>query len=227
MPQLLTLRTRPWLASLKGLFFPPVCLICNASMGLSAEEGACSRCGTALKPARATSPCDVSPEDIDGLFALYQYNGAARRLIHRIKLTGDPRAERWLGSELKRRDVLAGQSFDLILSVPSHRKTPSFGSAPRTSSDLWAQALGEGLGVPIAHALVRVRTVSKQTTLHRDQRLASPASSLSVRTGLLKGCRSALLADDVLTTGATARACARLLKRHGVERVTAAVIARG
>ncbi len=226
MPQLLTLRTRPWLASIKGLFFPPVCLVCNASMGLSAEEGACPECRTSLKPARGTAACDVSAEDIDSLFALYQFNGAARRLIHRIKLTGDARAERWLGSELERTGALGGQTFDLILPVPSHRKTGPFGSGPRASS-LWAQALSERLRAPIADALVRVRTVAKQTVLRRDQRLASPASSLNVRTGPLKGCRSVLLADDVLTTGATARACARLLKLHGVERVTAAVIARG
>ncbi len=226
MPQLLTLRTRPWLASIKGLFFPPVCLVCNASMGLSAEEGACLECRTALKPARGTAPCDVSPEDIDHLFALYQYNAPARRLIHRIKLTGDPRAGRWLRSELERTNALDGKTFDLILPVPSHRKTAPFGSSPQASG-LWAQTLSDRLRVPVANALVRVRTVAKQTVLRRDQRLASPASSLNVRTGPLKGCRSVLLADDVLTTGATARACARLLKRHGIERVTAAVIARG
>jgi len=226
MPQILTLRTRPWLASIKGLFFPPVCLVCNASMGLSAEEAACLRCRTALEPARGTTSCDISPEDIDGLFALYRYNAPARRLVHRIKLTADPRAERWLRSELERTNALSMEKFDLILPVPSHRKTAPFGSAPQASG-LWAQALSERLRAPVSGALVRMRTVAKQTVLRRDQRLASPAASLGVRASALKGCRSVLLADDVLTTGATVRACARLLKRNGVERVTAAVIARG
>ncbi|MEM7442063.1 MAG: phosphoribosyltransferase family protein [Pseudomonadota bacterium] len=37
---------------------------------------------------------------------------------------------------------------------------------------------------------------------------------------------SVLVIDDVMTTGATVRECARTLKRHGAARVTVAAIAR-
>lgn len=217
---------RPWFHSFRGVFFPPACLICDNAMSLSAAETVCPGCREGLRPARPTAPADLCPRDLDDIFALYSYGSGARRMIHRIKLTADPRAGRWLSAELVLRAPAAPGGFDLIIPIPSHRKAGPLMSASGPAN-LWAAALSERLRVPAAAALLRSRTVPKQTSLRRDRRLAASEGSLALRTDALKGCRSVLLADDVLTTGATARACARLLKRHGVARVAAAVIARG
>lgn len=226
MSQLLASRTSPWLASLKGLIFPSACLICNQSMSLSAVDLVCLRCGDGLKSSRFTAPGDTSPDDLDDLFALYQFGSAARRLIHRIKLNPDPRAGRWLESEMVRLAIERMGRFDLIVPVPSHRRAGLLALGSE-SSGVWADALSSRLRIPTVKALTRVRTVAKQTSLRRDLRLTASESSLSVRVDKLKNCRSVLLADDVLTTGATARSCARLLKRRGIQRVAVAVIARG
>lgn len=226
MSQLLASRTSPWLASFKGLIFPSACLICNQSMSLSAVDVVCRGCNDGLRPSRYTAPGDTSPEDLDDLFALYQYGSAARRLIHRIKLNPDPRAGRWLEPEIARLPLERMSRFDLIVPVPSHRRAGLL-ALGHESSGVWVDALSSRLRIPSAKALTRIRTVAKQTSLRRDLRLTASESSLSVRSRDLKNCRSVLLADDVLTTGATARGCARLLKRHGVEHVAIAVIARG
>lgn len=226
MPQPLTLSIAPWTATLRGIFFPPVCLICDRSMGLSTLETVCGGCADALKPGRASAPEEASARELDDIHALYHYGSAARRLIHRIKLTRDPRAGRWLASELERRPAFGAARYDLIVPVPSHRKSSWFGSAAEPGR-LWADALSARFGVPVAEGLRRSRTVAKQTALRRDSRLAASANSLVARGAAIGGCRSVLLTDDVLTTGATARACAGLLKSRGVERVAVAVIARG
>lgn len=224
MSSTLVSRSGPWLDSLKGLFFPPVCLLCNRFMGLSAQGSVCLACRPQLALVGAVQTAGEEP--LDGAFFLYRYGRAARRLVHRIKMTGDPRAGVWLEAELRRLQPALPTRPDAVVSVPSHRR-PSPLTSDRGGSALWADALGSFLQIPVRSALTRSRTVPKQTSLTRDRRLAASESSLSVRTKSLAGCRSVLLADDVMTTGATARACARSLKKSGVEQVMLAVIARG
>jgi predicted amidophosphoribosyltransferase len=71
------------------------------------------------------------------------------------------------------------------------------------------------------HLLVRAKAAKRQVGLTRDQRRRNVASAFRVadrkRAGL-RG-RNVLLVDDVITTGATANACARALKRAGATRV--------
>lgn len=222
--------TSPWLVSLKGLLFPPVCLICNRFMGLSAQEPVCGAC----KPLLPLHDQPASPTNsnlsggVDEVFFLYRYGRAARRLVHRMKLTGNPGTGLWLGLELQRLTCQIGShiSFDAVIPVPSHRRRPLFGQ-DAGSAVQWSEVLGAFLKIPVIHALSRTRTVPKQTTLNRSRRLAASESALSVNTRRLDGYRSVLLADDVITTGATSDACARVLKKSGVERVTLAAIARG
>lgn len=225
MSSTLVSRTGPWLDSLKGLFFPPTCLLCYRFMGLSASETVCPKCRPQLRLENNGEAADEAP--LDAVFFLYRYGRGARRLVHRIKMTGDPRAGVWLDSELRRSLFpTPSEPYDAVVPVPSHRRQSVFSSGSG-GADLWPEALGNFLRIPVRTALRRSRTVPKQTSLTRDRRLTSSESSLAVRAALLGGLRSVLLADDVMTTGATARACARLLKKSGVARVGLAVIARG
>lgn len=232
MSMTLAARSDRWLMPLKGLFFPPVCLLCNRSMELSARDAVCLLCRPGLPPSAGGDAAVVSAP-LNGLFALYRYGRGARRLVHRIKLTGDPRAGQWLTAELRRlpetsegaKNLCAG--FDAVVPVPSHRRASLLAAPGGGAAGLWADALASFLKIPVRDALRRTQTVPKQTSLNRVRRMAASASTLETRKGLLQNCRSVLLADDVCTTGATGRACAEALKAAGVGRVTLAVIARG
>jgi predicted amidophosphoribosyltransferase len=174
---------------------------------------------------------------LDGAYFLYSYGRAAKKLVHRIKITGDPRAGVWIRSEIawlrsarltnfEPLDASDPDRFDAIVPVPSHHRS-SLLNPDSCSASLWAHELAAAYGVPVRRALRRTRTVPKQTSLDRAHRLTASENSLAVRGAALAGCRSVLLADDVMTTGATARACARALKAHGVRRVALAAIAKG
>ena len=73
-----------------------------------------------------------------------------------------------------------------------------------------------------------------QTRLERQRRLANLRKAFSLRRSLpwfrlpdLRG-RKIFLVDDVLTTGATAHECAKILKREGgAEKVVVITAARG
>ena len=76
--------------------------------------------------------------------------------------------------------------------------------------------------------LVRVKNTPSTRGLKRAQRLRNVSGAFQVRPGaapMLKG-RHILLVDDVMTTGATAGACARVLRRAGAARVDVITYAR-
>lgn len=75
---------------------------------------------------------------------------------------------------------------------------------------------------------MRVRATPPQKDLSPEARRRNVAGAFSVRSGMEKAVSGAhiVLVDDVLTTGATLSACARVLKKAGARRVDALVLAR-
>ena len=88
-----------------------------------------------------------------------------------------------------------------------------------------AHAVGRVARVPVdCFVLKRVRRTASQV----DQRRRNVAGAFKVpqaQAGRVKG-RKFLVIDDVITTGATAEACARALRRAGAARVDVLALAR-
>ena len=74
--------------------------------------------------------------------------------------------------------------------------------------------------------LVRHRETMPQTGLDRRRRRANIRNAFSIRRPGESAGKRVLLVDDVLTTGATADACARTLLRDGASRVDVLTLAR-
>jgi len=75
-------------------------------------------------------------------------------------------------------------------------------------------------------SLIRTRETVSQTGLTRHQRRANLRGAFAVtRPEKLHG-QNILLVDDVMTTGATAGECARVLLRAGAKQVLVATVAR-
>lgn len=96
-------------------------------------------------------------------------------------------------------------------------------------SRILGEIVASCLGLPLYDkALRRIRPTPTQTMLGREQRLRNMQSAFQAAPHLkakIQGS-SALLVDDIFTTGATLEACAQELKSMGVARVDAFCLAR-
>ncbi|MCC7203647.1 MAG: ComF family protein, partial [Phycisphaeraceae bacterium] len=91
-------------------------------------------------------------------------------------------------------------------------------------SFLIAEALARQTGYPLVELLRRTRRTPPQTAVTHSMRRANVRGSFAIRPVDAAGW-TIWLVDDVKTTGATARACATLLRQAGAEHVNLAVVA--
>lgn len=141
--------------------------------------------------------------------------------MRRCKLDGDPAAGLFLARSMAAAgtDLAVGPwRHAILVAVPLHRlrrRERGFDQA-----EWLARAVGERLGLRFAAAVLR-RT--RATLPQGDPRVASREQNVAgafavVRPQAVAGSR-VVLVDDVFTSGATARACAGLLRTAGVKEV--------
>lgn len=225
------------------LIVPPCCLVCRIPLG--AHHLLCAPCWREVGFIRPPL-CDVTgiplpfdtggrmvsaaavaaPPAYDRARAVAHFNGAMRTLVHQFKYSDrhDGRAlyGRWLAEAGQ--ELLAGA--DVVIPVPLSRLRLL--ARRYNQSAILAREVADRTGVPLdLHLLSRARFNRPQVGLTRDQRRRNLAGAFVVprrRQPGLEG-RNVLLVDDVITTGATAEACARALKRAGAARVDVLALA--
>jgi ComF family protein len=150
-----------------------------------------------------------------------------RAAIHALKYRGKRRLAARLADELLAvagvRDLLSADA--VLVPVPLHprrRRQRGF-----NQSALLARALGARTGLPVVEALRRRRDTDAQTGLSAAARRANVRGAFVARVppALLRG-RPVVMVDDVVTTGATATACARALAGAGADEIRLLTLAR-
>ena len=160
--------------------------------------------------------------------AIMRYDEKSRgpilALKHADRLDLVPAFGRWL--ERGGRELLA--EADVILPVPLHRWR--LWSRRYNQSAELARMLGRLARRPVeVAALLRARATPSQgamPTAQARRRNMRGAFKVSERHKSAMAGQNILLVDDVLTTGATAEACARALKRAGAAKVYVLALAR-
>jgi len=201
--------------------------ICTGCRGeLPFNRHACPQCGYPLPPAAeemVCGRCQRARPPFTRTLAPWVYRFPVNTLISRYKFQGDRAGGRALSqlmaNELRR---LEQPLPDCLVPCPLHPpryRTRGFNQA----ADI-AQWLGTELGIPVAHDLCRRTTMhAPQASLGRHQRLRNLRGSFQLRK--VPPAHVAVI-DDVMTTGATVSALARLLLAGGAQRVDVWVLAR-
>lgn len=155
------------------------------------------------------------------------YDQSLRTAIHTLKYSGRVHLADPLGRLLF--DCFQrhwpDDGMDLIAPVPLHRRR--FRRRGFNQAYLLIRKWGRRTPVPIVRdLLVRTRPTANQTGLDKRQRRANTSRAFAMRRPGQSNGHRVLLVDDVLTTGATADACARVLLRDGARRVDLLTLAR-
>ncbi len=215
------------LAALLDLALPPVCAGCGVE-----GQPLCRECRPALDARRALAPgtqiglLDGPPDPLVRLEWCAPFAGVARRALHTIKYAGERRLAIPLGDAVAARWARAGGPADVVVPVPVHasrRRERGYDQA-----ELIAATTARRLGVPEVAAVERVRATTAQYRLDRRHRAANVADAFAIRRGVeawVAG-RHVLLVDDVVTTGATLAATARVLLEAGAATVSGITVAR-
>jgi ComF family protein len=153
--------------------------------------------------------------------AVGSYDGALRAIVHAFKYGGRRSLAAELGRLMRTRgaDVLAGA--EVAVPVPLHR------SRRRERGFDQAADLARHVGLPVVHALRRLRPTAVQASLPAARRHANVRAAFALeRSRVSLDGRIVVLIDDVSTTGATLEACARALGEAGIREVRALTAAR-
>jgi predicted amidophosphoribosyltransferase len=193
---------------------PALCAACGRAC--RADAVLCTRCKRRLAAAEPLAGHGAA--GLDRAWSSAPHEGVARDMVAALKFR---RLLPVAGEMAGRIEWLAPASLlsGTIVPVPSSRPR-SFGRGFDPAAEI-AAALAERTGAPLRPCLGR-SDLGRQLGGRRAQRIGRPPH-VDLRG---EAPRSALLIDDVLTTGATLSACARALRGGGAIRVAAITFTR-
>lgn len=216
-----------------SLLFPrrcPVCgdivlprgsLICPDCMGkLSWIHGpTCRRCGKEVisRDIEYCFDCTKHKRTFDCGMSLINYNDIASHSMAQIKYNNKREYLDFYSEAIYRKlgPRILRLAPDILIPVPVHPtrlKARGFNQAEELACRLSLK-----LGIPTNTKLLkRIKKTAPQKNLNPSERLRNLEQAFS-SSPLPPRVRSILLIDDIYTTGSTAEACARVLKRAGAE----------
>lgn len=193
----------------------PMCACCGLPFGY--EVGGDALC----------AGCAARHPDFDSARAALVYNDAASVLILGLKYGDRTHLAALMARGMARAAADALSRGPLIVPVPLHPRR--IRQRFFNQSALIARALGRLASADVmSGALERVRDTPPSRNMSHAARGRNVRGAIRIhpRAGKAVAGRCILLVDDVLTTGATAEACARALKRAGAQRVDVVTFAR-
>jgi ComF family protein len=211
----------------------PLCDLCGDELDLESLRF------TASMGIQSCPACRLAPPEFTKAVAFAPYDKQTRELLHLIKFEGQRELIRivlgsWLAQAIaKLREQTAAEL--IVVPVPlfaARERERGFNQAtllakaaldrlrkthPAWKLDLQPKALRR---VKNTKALFALDPAERRRSLKGAFRIGSPEAAEAIRG------REVLLVDDIMTTGATARECSRVLLRAGAAKVWVATVAK-
>ncbi len=208
---------------------PPLCACCGVPFPFDAggDLGGDGGGDGGGSDAVVCGACIASPPRFARARAVFQYDDTSRRMIlafkHADRMEGAPAFAAWM--QRAGAEILPGT--DLIVPVPLHRLR--LWMRRYNQAAVLALALGRACNIAVAvDALARVRHTPPMINMNSEARRKNLRGAIRLRHAENRNItgRNILLIDDVLTSGATAEACALALGSAGAARVDVLTLAR-
>lgn len=208
------------LNGLVDLTWPKLCLLCGNPL-INGEKHLCINC---LYNLPQTNMEDLtnnhSTERLSGRFtfekayATYKYekDSKIQKLLEWIKYRGEKELAIYLGQLCTQKMLELGlfEHIDYMIPVPLHSK--KLHKRGYNQSEMLAKGLNHSLNIPIlTDTLIRIKNQQSQTSKNLWDRWKNTQTSFQLsKTNQIEG-KHLLLIDDVLTSGSTLEACAKVL----------------
>ena len=226
-------------ATVFDLLLPPVCAACGVTVeaGGAPVCGACEtrlpliplprcpRCGFTRLPDLASpdrcGECEPWPEQLRRTESAFLHEPPAESLVHGLKYRG------WTTLAARMGELMAPVARRLApgpaLLVPVPLAPARLRERGYNQAGLLAEALAGELGWPCLAVLIRGRQVRRQVRSGRADRALNVQGAFRVAPSFLAGAGTThelaelpiVIVDDVITTGATAGACAAAIGAAG------------
>ena len=196
----------------------------------------CSECGNPRIACACTVP-GMADSGCDYLLKLVGYDPAdpdypVNRMIYRLKRRRDRMVHSYLalvmGKSLKRLlddSDRGGNCGDWIITyVP--RSASKIRATGADQAKLFAEALSDATGIPMFPVFRRLPGARSGTQKYLDREEREKNAVASYEIAKLPPDVSVILADDVVTTGATLCECCRCLTEAGVKKIVSVFIAK-
>lgn len=222
---------------IQNYLLPPLCILCGDNgfahydlcracyHELPRIDSNCSQCGTYFKQLRGDlcSHCINLPPPFDRTIAPFMYSQSIAYLIKTLKFHNHYKNARLLGSLLADQVMAENAHADCLIPMPLHRNRYRERGFNQTIEI--GRIVSKQLRIPLSLTeCIRKRDTPHQVGLSASQRQMNVQDAFAM-VRPLQGKRVAII-DDVMSTGASVRELAKVLKQAGVMRVEVWVCAR-
>ena len=203
------------------LLFPPKCILCGKLLK-DEETDLCRSCRTDSPECHKNN---LTFSFLDSWVAVWYYDGYIRKSLHRYKFG---RARQYASGYGRLLAMRLGEEhpegFDVLTWVPVSRIRKFTRGYDQV--ELLAEAVGQELGMKPVRTLRKIRNNPPQSGISGiEKRRANVLGVYRLENPEQVKGKRVLLLDDILTTGATAGECARVLLTAGAKEVHCGCVA--
>jgi ComF family protein len=205
-----------------SLFYPINCSCCDEPL-YKHEKLICNLCYVSLpRFSNALNSKNELEKMLEGrvkfnrAFSLlnYQKGSKVQHLLHQLKYNNQPKIGillgEWIVDEINYSDL---KNSDFIIPIPLHPKKEK--KRGYNQSLKIAEGLGNKLGIRVEkNALFRKVFTNTQTKKGKNERWENVKEVFGIAPDILKPNSKIILVDDVITTGSTIEACAKIINEQ-------------
>jgi len=202
---------------IQNLIFTKHCPVCDELTDVFKPETVCQYC---LDEIKIIGNNTYSYPNIDILKSFLIYNGYARQCLLNFKMYQNVQSGKFLADQMYEiiKDIPEIKNADFVMFIPYTKVKTGRGY---NSAEFLAKRIAKKLKKPILEkCLVKTRENLSQTQcLNAKERFKNVQNTFSCADRQLVKKKNIILIDDVYTTGATMKTCAKLLKNAGASAI--------
>lgn len=217
------------------MIFPPKCICCRELLerqeryvcrACFAElpylrEPVCLKCGKEIEDEEKEYcyDCENRPRSYIKGFPLFRYRGGIKESLYRFKYEGKKSYGKYYATEIVKKygRIFNDLGINILVPVPVHKSRLK--KRGYNQAGVLCEEIGKILDIPMNnHILIRQHNTAPQKKLDNVEREKNLFNAFIPESKIVQ-YKSALIVDDIYTTGATVEACTRALHETGIEDV--------